>query len=271
VRVVVLDRPNPLGGDLSRAEGPVLDLAYRSFVGEDAIPIRHQLTLGELARLWQREQFPMLRLEVIPCRGWTRAMRWPDTGNPWVPTSPSMPSFESAQLYPGTCLFEATNLSVGRGTDAPFQVVGAPWLDSARVVRSLQRRALAGFEFSETTFTPMLPPYEGATCRGVRLHVVSGVDARPVALGLRVMATIAALHRDQFQWARYPTTANPGGEGHLERLLGRGDVRRVIAETADAIDDDRIAAWTSIDDWPARVRDALLYDRCVITLSQRSI
>jgi hypothetical protein len=85
------------------------------------------------------------------------------------------------------------------------------------------------------------------------------------------MATIAARHRDQFQWARYPTTANPGGEGHLERLLGRGDVRRVIAETADAIDDDRIAAWTSIDDWPARVRDALLYDRCVITLSQRSI
>ncbi|MBI5601416.1 MAG: DUF1343 domain-containing protein, partial [Gemmatimonadetes bacterium] len=128
-RVLVLDRPNPLGGELPSAAGPILDLACRSFIGEDAIPIRHQLTLGELARYWQREQFSQVRLDVIACDGWTRAMRWPDTLLPWVPTSPAMPSFESAQLYTGTCLFEATNLSVGRGTEAPFQQVGAPWLD----------------------------------------------------------------------------------------------------------------------------------------------
>ncbi|MDP1891369.1 MAG: DUF1343 domain-containing protein, partial [Gemmatimonadaceae bacterium] len=97
-RVVVLDRPNPLGGDLQSAAGPVLDLACRSFLGEDAIPIRHQLTLGELARLWQRDHFPTVRLDVIACDGWTRTMRWPDTRLPWVPTSPAMPSFESAQL-----------------------------------------------------------------------------------------------------------------------------------------------------------------------------
>ena len=121
VPIIVLDRPNPLGGDMTAAEGPMLDMAHRSFVGEDCIPIRHQLTLGELARLWQRERFPAASIRVVPCSGWTRVMRWSDTGLPWIPTSPAMSSFESAETYPGLCLFEATNLSVGRGTDYPFR------------------------------------------------------------------------------------------------------------------------------------------------------
>ena len=260
VDVVVLDRPNPLGGDLLLAEGPILDLAHRSFVGDDAIPIRHQLTLGELARLWRRERFPRVRLTVIPCAGWTRAMTWGDTGLPWVPTSPSMPSIESVQLYPGTCLFEATNLGVGRGTDTPFQVIGAPWLDSHRVLRALEKSAIRGVAFSETTFTPSISPYKGEPCRGLRMGVSSATDARPVAIGLQTLATIAALHRTHFRWARYPTAANPVGEGHLERLLGRGDVRHVLDETPDAVDATCIAAWTSISGWRERVQDVLCYD-----------
>lgn len=260
VAVIVLDRPNPQGGDLALAEGPILDLAHRSFIGEDAIPIRHQLTLGELARLWQRERFPRVRLTCIPCTGWTRAMSWRHTGLPFVPTSPSMPSIESAQLYPGVCLFEATNVSVARGTDAPFQTVGAPWLDSARVVRTLERRASDGVECTETVFTPKLPPYEGQPCRGVHIRVTSPVDVRPVALGLTVMAAIAARHRGHFQWARYPTAANPEGAGHFERLLGRSDVRRAFDEATDVIDAERIAAWTSVGNWRERVRDVLCYD-----------
>ncbi|MBA4071981.1 MAG: DUF1343 domain-containing protein [Gemmatimonas sp.] len=258
-RVVVLDRPNPLGGELQSAAGPVLDLACRSFIGEDAIPIRHQLTLGELARLWQRDHFAKVRLDVIACDGWTRAMRWPDTLLPWVPTSPAMPSFESAQLYTGACLFEATNLSVARGTDAPFQQVGAPWLDVGAVLADLARRVPKGVEFSETTFIPATGPYAGEECRGIRITVTWAGALRPVALGLLLMAAVASTHRLRFQWARYPTAANPSGEGHFERLVGRRDIRRVFDKTPQDIDAEQVRAWTEVGDWAERVEPVLVY------------
>lgn len=258
-RVVVLDRPNPLGGDLQSAAGPVLDLACRSFLGEDAIPIRHQLTLGELARLWQRERFSGVSLDVIACEGWRRAMRWPDTRLPWVPTSPAMPSFESAQLYAGTCLFEATNLSVGRGTDAPFQQIGAPWLDVHAVLADLAWRVPKGVEFSEVVFVPASGLYAGEECRGIRIAVTWAGALRPVALGLLLMAAVASTHRLRFQWARYPTAANPSGEGHFERLVGRRDIRRVFDKTPQDIDAEQVRAWTEIGDWSERVKSVLVY------------
>lgn len=258
-RVVVLDRPNPLGGDLQSAEGPVLDLACRSFLGEDAIPIRHQLTAGELARLWQRDHFPKVQLDVIACESWTRAMRWPDTLLRWIPTSPAMPSFQSAQLYAGTCLFEATNLSVGRGTDAPFQQVGAPWLDVGAVFADLARRVPKGVEFSEVVFVPATGPYAGEECRGLRITVTWAGALRPVALGLLLMAAVASTHRLRFQWARYPTAANPSGEGHFERLVGRNDIRRVFDKTPQDIDAEQVRAWTEVGDWVQRVGPILVY------------
>ncbi len=257
--LVVLDRPNPLGGDLSLAEGPVLDLACRSFVGDDAIPVRHQLTLGEMARLWKHERFTAADLRVVLCEGWSRAMRWPETGLAWVPTSPAMPAFESAQLYPGLCLFEATNLSVARGTDAPFQQIGAPWLDVPAVLADLARRIPKGVEFSEVTFTPGTPPYIGEPCRGVRVRVTDASALRPVALGLLLLAAIATTHRLRFQWARYPTAANPSGDGHFERLIGRTDVRRRFDASPADINADTVREWTSVGDWEDRVRESLLY------------
>jgi uncharacterized protein YbbC (DUF1343 family) len=259
VPLIVLDRPNPLGGELAVAEGPVLDLACRSFIGEDAIPIRHQLTNGELATLWQREHFAGIRLDVLTCDGWSRAMRWPDTGLPWVPTSPAMPSFESAQVYAGTCLFEATNVSVARGTDAPFQQVGAPWLDVGAVLANLARRVPKGVEFTEVTFTPTSGPYIGETCRGVRIAVTSAAALRPVALGFLLMAAIATTHRLRFQWARYPTAANPSGQEHFERLVGRRGIRRHFDAAPQAIDAELVRAWTDTGDWSARVGPELLY------------
>jgi uncharacterized protein YbbC (DUF1343 family) len=260
VPLVVLDRPNPLGGDLSRAEGPVLDVATcRSFVGEDAIPLRHQLTLGELARLWRRERFTDATLRVITCDGWTRGTRWPYTGLPWVPTSPAIPSLESAQLYPGLCLFEATNLSVGRGTDAPFQQVGAPWLDVGAVLSDLARRVPKGAEFGEVEFVPNAGPYAGETCRGVRVTVTSSDVLRPVALGLLLMAAIASTHRLRFQWAKYPTAANPSGDGHFERLIGTREIRGVFDRAPHSIDADMVRTWTAIGDWAERVTPVLLY------------
>ncbi|MHB8837554.1 MAG: exo-beta-N-acetylmuramidase NamZ family protein [Gemmatimonadaceae bacterium] len=259
VPLVILDRPNPLGGDLAFAEGPVLEPACRSFIGEDAIPIRHQLTNGELATLWQRERFAGVRLDVFTCDGWRRRMRWPDLDLPWVPTSPAMPSFESAQLYAGTCLFEATNLSVGRGTDAPFQQVGAPWLDTQAVLFDLARRVPKGVELSEVTFVPDSGRFAGEECRGVRIAVTSAAALRPVALGFLLMAAIATTHRLRFQWARYPTAANPSGEGHFERLVGRRGIRRHFDAAPQDIDADLVRRWTDTGDWAARVGAELLY------------
>lgn len=260
VPVMVLDRPNPLGGELAYAEGPVLDVACRSFVGEDAIPIRHQLTLGELARVWRRERFTDLDLRVITCHGWTRAMRWSDTGLPWVPTSPAMPSYESAQLYTGLCLFEATNLSVGRGTEAPFQQVGAPWLDVPAVLADLARRIPKGVEFREVSFVPGAGPYIAEPCCGIRVRVIDASVLRPVALGLLLMAAIVSTHRLRFQWARYPTAANPSGDGHFERLIGRRDIRRHFDASPAAIDAGMVREWTSVEDWVERVETSLCYE-----------
>jgi len=256
---IVLDRPNPLGGNLNRAEGPVLDLSCRSFIGDDAIPITPAVTFGELAQLWQREAYTSARLNVVPCAGWTRAMRWPETGLPWVPTSPAMPSYESAELYPGMCLFEATNLSVGRGTGAPFQQIGAPWLDAEAVLSDLARRVPKGVEFTTATFTPGGGPYAGEPCRGIRITVTSRDALRPVALGLLLLAAVVSTHRVRFQWVRYPTVANPSGEEHFERLIGRRGIRRHYDASPEAIDAELVRQWTGTDDWAERVSPELLY------------
>ena len=285
VPLVVLDRPNPLSGDLAAAEGPILDTEkFSSFVGRAAIPIRHSLTMGELAQLWNAEWKLNAKLRIIRCAGWQRAMHWPDTGLPFVPTSPAITSYEAALLYPGLCLFEGTNLSVGRGTPLAFHGVGAPWLRAREVVGRFnecslgpERRSPIRHESdtithragSETgappiaaeaaSFIPQLPPYIGERCEAVRLLVHDAKAFRPVAAGLRLMATIIELHREEFRWAQYPTAANPGGEGHFERLVGRAGIRETLeADSADL--DARVKEWTEATGWRDRVRCALLYD-----------
>ncbi|WP_396219104.1 exo-beta-N-acetylmuramidase NamZ domain-containing protein [Gemmatimonas sp.] len=259
VPLMVLDRPNPLGGVLSQAEGPVLRADCRSFVGEDAIPVRHALTLGELARLWQRERFPDAMLQVMACDGWTRAMQWPDTGCAWVPTSPSMPSYASAACYPGTCLFEATNVSVGRGTATPFQVVGAPWLHAPAVAHDVARRTHGAVTCTPVTFTPTLAPYDAEPCDGVRVAPADALGIGPVALGLLLLASVMTVHREAFAWVPYPTAANPTGHAHLARLVGRADLQRWFDRDAERIDLAQVREWTRLDDWAARVLPALLY------------
>ena len=256
----VLDRPNPLGGTLASAEGPMLDLALASFVGADAIPVRHALTLGELARLWQRERWPHADLRVITCEGWTRDMRWSDTALPWVSTSPAMPSIASVLTYPGLCPFEGTNLSVGRGTDTPFQHVGAPWLDGDAVLTWLARASLTGATLEHDAFVPELAPHAGERCQGIRVIVTDASAFRPVAIGLWLLAAVAATHRSAFAWVRYPTAANPTGEGHVDRLTGQGAVRAQLDRDPGAVTAEQVAAWTAVPDWEARVRPILLYN-----------
>ncbi len=214
IPVIVLDRPNPLGGDIRAAEGPMLDDEFHSLLGRARVPIRHSLTIGEIAHLWQRERTPAVQLRVVPCANWRRDMHWPDTGLTFVPMSPALSSYESALCYPGTCLFEATNIDVGRGTDRPFRQLSAPWLDAVRVAELCAARVpgltLAG---SGTT---------------LYLEIRDRRAVRPVRAGVALLETIFKTHPTKFRWATYPTVANPSGEGHFERLAGTRSLRALI-------------------------------------------
>lgn len=253
----VLDRPNPLSGDLSAAEGPVLDEAFVStFVGRWDIPIRHSLTVGELARVWNAEKKIGAEVHVVECEGWTRRMHWPATGLPFVPTSPNMPTYESALVYPGTCLFEGTNLSEGRGTPWPFRWFGAPWLDAEAVVAEVGE--MAGVKLEAKPFTPESRKCGGEACGGVLVTPTDARAFRPVACTLHLLCEIARRHPDKLQWFPYPTAANPTGGFHFQRLVGRRDVMETIVR--DPVEArSRVEEWTSVGTWRERVAPHLIY------------
>lgn len=259
VPLVVLDRPNPLGGDLAAAEGPILDVArFGSFVGRAPIPIRHSLTVGELALLWNAELKLDAQLHVVPSSGWTRAMLWPDTGLPFIQTSPAIASYEAALLYPGLCLFEATNLSVGRGTLLSFQAIGAPWLKASEVAHAFNKAALTGIRAEATYFLPSLPPHANTSCSAVRLIVAESRDFHPVRAGLHLLAATIAAHRREFHWASYPTAANPSGEDHFERLIGQAGIRENLEASPPDLA-ELIDSWAAAPGWRKRVTSCLLY------------
>ncbi|HSJ05235.1 MAG TPA: DUF1343 domain-containing protein, partial [Longimicrobiales bacterium] len=259
IPVWVLDRPNPLGGILEMAEGPALQRAHASFIGRLGIPVRHALTLGELGRLWQRERQPVSDVRVIRCDGWRRHLLWPQTGLPFVPTSPAIGSFDAALLYPGLCVFEATNLSVARGTGASFRAVGAPWLDVQPVLDRLASRFLPGILTRPGHFTPGTGPHAGVRCSAVCLEVDDPEAVRPVAAGIALLADVAATH-GEFSWQPYPTVANPSGAGHLERLLGTAAVGEAVTRDPSAVSDAVIRAWVAEPGWADRCQEVLLYE-----------
>ncbi|MFR9788741.1 exo-beta-N-acetylmuramidase NamZ domain-containing protein [Streptomyces sp. MB22_4] len=232
VRFVVADRPNPLGGLVS--EGPLLDPAWASFVGRVPVPVRHGLTAGELALYFNVEAVPRragrpAELVVIEARGWRRAMDAGATGLPWVAPSPNMPTPATALVYPGTCLFEGTNLSEGRGTTQPFEIVGAPYLD-ARFAPSLTELALPGVHFRDLRYVPTFHKHAGKRLRGVQLHVTDRAAFRPVRTAVAMLATLRRLYPDDFAW--HPT----GGGGHVIDLLWGSDLlRRVVDAGGDPL------------------------------------
>ncbi|HJS57932.1 MAG TPA: DUF1343 domain-containing protein [Vicinamibacteria bacterium] len=168
-RLVVLDRPNPIGA--STVDGNVLHPAFRSFVGVHTLAARHGMTVGELALLFRAELVPEAQLRVVPMRGYRRAMSFEDTGLPWVQPSPNMPTVDTAYVYAGGCLVEGTNLSEGRGTTRPFELLGAPWLDAERLARDLTKERLPGVRFRPCRFTPTFQKHAGRVCAGVQVHV----------------------------------------------------------------------------------------------------
>lgn len=202
IPVVVLDRPNPLGGLI--AEGPLLEPEFQSFVGGASIPLRHGLTLGELAWLLNHEQQIGAELHTVRMDGWRRDMLFADTGRTWVAPSPNMPRVETTLVYPGQVLLEGTNLSEGRGTTLPFEVVGAPFLDPHRLMRELSDFELPGLQLRPIRFVPTFDKWCGQSCGGVALHITDARAVRSVATTLALLATVHKLQPYEFTWLPPP-------------------------------------------------------------------
>ncbi len=200
--VVVLDRPNPIGG--LQVEGNCLVPAFSSFVGKYPIPMRHGMTVAELARMFNERFGIGCRLSVVAMQGWRRDMVFSDTGLPWIAPSPNMPSPATAAVYPGQVAWEGTNVSEGRGTTQPFEIFGAPFIDPEAVAELLPGSALSGVVLRPTAFEPTFHKWEGVTCRGFQLHPQSRRAFRPCRTTLALLWAVRTLYPDRFEWKPPP-------------------------------------------------------------------
>lgn len=218
--VLVLDRPNPIGG---LVQGNVLDPAFSSMIGRLAIPMRHGMTLGELARLAAQDLQIEVELGIIPADHWQRRIALDQTGLPFVPPSPNLRSLESLFHYPGLCLFEGTNLSVGRGSDYPFEQIGAPWLDTAAVISAMRRFDLPGVQVKGVEFIPHRPgdgKYADTLARGIRLRVTDRSRYDPTRTAVYLLSAVRSIHPHQFAWIPAHFDRLAGGTGLREQLTG---------------------------------------------------
>ncbi len=226
--LVVLDRPNPIGGVL--VEGPILEPGLHSFVGMAPIPLRHGMTVGELALMF-RDIFSMdLELHVIEMEGWQRPMPFQDTGLAWVLPSPNMPSLETSLVYPGQVILETVNISEGRGTTRPFEIFGAPFLEPERVLEGIS--CTDGAVLREQFFEPTFNKYEGMRCRGFQIHVTDPTRFRPVRFTLDLLSLLWRLYPDDMAWTPPPY------EYEFEKLpadlvIGNSRIRKMVEEGSD--------------------------------------
>lgn len=255
-RVVILDRPNPIGGELM--EGNLLRPDCASFVGRCAIPMRHGLTLGELALFCNQEMAIGADLEVVPVQGWRRRQLAPDTGLPWVFPSPNMPAFATALVYPGQVLWEGTNISEGRGTTLPFELFGAPFVDPREVQGVLRPADLAGCCLRPLRFEPTSGKWGGRTCGGFQIHVIDSDLFRPYRTSLALLQALRSLYPDGFAYKAPPY------EYEFERLpmdllIGDRQVREGLENGIPVADLE--AAWQDeLADYRRRCSPLFLYD-----------
>ncbi|MGW9157538.1 exo-beta-N-acetylmuramidase NamZ family protein [Microbacterium sp. NPDC055665] len=254
VAVVVLDRPNPIGGRLDRAEGPMLDERAQSLVGRWSMPIRHGLTIGELARHWVRTRGIDVELEVVTVEGWYRdAARRVDEGT-WMPPSPNLPSPTTALLYPGTCLAEGVNVSEGRSTAVPFRVIAAPFIDAERYAAAIVAAELPGIAAVPYGFTPLVRDHAGDACEGVILHVTDAEALRPVRTGVRLLSLIEEVHPGALEERSLVPMPGESDWTPLEKLFGvKGAFAQIIGGEWD--DPARLA----VPGWRDAVAEDLLY------------
>lgn len=255
VKVLVLDRPNPLGG--KAVEGPLLRDGYFTFVGMHPMPMRHGLTIGEALSMINGSAPERCDLEVIAMKGWARGMHFVETGLPWVMPSPNMPTTDTAAVYPGSVLFEATNISEGRGTTRPFELIGAPWIDPAGLSRELSAAAIEGVVFREADFRPAWDKHAGELCGGVQIHVTDRGAFRPLECAVRIMETVTRMHPGKMEWLPPPYEYE---EKHMpvDILYGGPELRESIDSNSDI--DALVGSWKADEQsFIEQRRDFLLY------------
>lgn len=231
VEVAVLDRPNPISG--ATVEGNIMEKALYSFVGLAPIPIRHGMTIAELALMFSKTDNGCLHL--LPMKGWNRKQYYEETGLPWVFPSPNMPGISTATVYPGQVLLEGTNISEGRGTTLPFELFGAPWLDSEEIIRRMESSGLHGFVLRRQDFEPMFNKYAGEHCAGIQIHVIDRNIFKPYLFTLVMLSSVMDTHPDKFSWTPPPY------EYEFQRLpfeliTGSGKIRETV-EKCGTLDD----------------------------------
>jgi uncharacterized protein YbbC (DUF1343 family) len=256
-QVIILDRPNPLGGSLSLAEGPMLDENISSFIGRFNMPIKHQCTLGELARYYNVTQNWNAQLSVIEYTGIKRDAQFYDWNKAWVNPSPALQNIEAAVLYPGLCFFEATNVSIGRGTPYSFEWIGADWFNIPAISMICQHILSEDFKI-ENLKLPLSINGDIVETKGIRIKVIDPYHYDAVLNGLILLKLVKDIHPNEFKWMPYPTNANPTGKNHLSLLLG--------IPNAEIIFDLPLQQWLQqigkilrVDEWRQMVEPYLLY------------
>jgi len=253
VPAIVCDRPNPIGG--ADVEGPMLVPGFESFVGQYPIPMRHGMTIGELAQLFNAEYGIGATLEVIRMDGWTRDMYFDATGLPWVMPSPNMPTLDTAIVYPGAVLFEGTNVSEGRGTTRPFEITGAPWPVAERLAEQMNTLGLAGVFFRPAVFEPTFQKHAKTACAGCQMHVLDRRAFRPVEAGVALIAAYRAADPKQFAW-RQPPYEYEHTKMPIDILAGSSELREQIEGGTSAHDIAR--SWTAPVDAFKQIRERYL-------------
>jgi uncharacterized protein YbbC (DUF1343 family) len=251
--VIVCDRPNPIGG--VAVEGPMLEKGYESFVGQFPIPMRHGMTVGELALLFNNRHGIGAALEVVPMEGWSRDMYWDDTGLPWVMPSPNMPTLDTAIVYPGTVLFEGTMLSEGRGTTRPFELIGAPWLDGEQLAARMNATGLKGAHFRPAIFEPTFQKHARLTCGGCQIHVTDRRQFEPVKAGVALMHACYGLAPDRFRW-RAPPYEYEHDKMPIDILAGSALLRQQLERQTPL--DDIAGSWRAGGAEFAKIREPYL-------------
>ena len=257
VKVVVLDRPNPIGG--LQVEGNILRPQWASFVGPYPLPMRHGLTLGELARYYNATQNLGCDLTVIPARGWRRGQYLDDTNLPWVMPSPNLPTLDGALVYPGQVLLEGTNLSEGRGTTRPFELFGAPFLEPRRIAGQLKDIPLSGVVMREVAFEPTFHKWAGEPCYGFQLHVTDRQAFKPYYTTLVLLSVIRRLYPEKFAW-RLPPYEYETERLPIDLLTGDAAIREGI-DTGTAIAELEAAWQPDLDEYLQASRKVWLYNQ----------
>lgn len=253
IELVILDRPNPIGGHL--IEGNLIESTHLSYVGVHPLPARHGMTVGEIARMMAAHLDIEVKLTVVAVTGWERGCWYDEIDRPWVIPSPNMPTLDTATVYPGMCLLEGTNISEGRGTTRPFEIFGAPWIDQGRMLAQLLMESLPGVVFRPLHFKPTFNKYNGEVSTGFQLHVTDRERFRPYITGIAILRAALSLHPAEFRW-RQPPYEFEHEKLPIDILLGSTELRKRVEAAVPLREIER--GWKSDLDAFARMRRTFL-------------